>query len=411
MTIASANTTSSKITVTHTKSKSISTGALVGIIVAAVLILGIAAAGIFFLFRRRKRRKAKGTDETDGVYGLHKPELDGTVKGPLGELYTEGKLGETDSSSKIEMQGSDIDVSADKHRAEMEGSKGILASEMEGTKGVLRSEMEGTKGVLRSEMEGTPQNPEMEGSPFGPVEMYAGPHGLYELDSPHIEAAEGTDVPSPLGGSRKRRSGIVSWGRRPRPTPSHPPSSSDEISPATDEPDRRSGAGIWTSRRPRGTPRSITPQEVSSPSSESSRSRMRNRGDLLTQRLEAASRSNHPPTTTDISSTSDDNNRSSRERRPRPTLLDSAAYSNRTTTTTGVSSDGSREGLADSGAEAWNRRFGAEPRSGTPEVTSPAMRGRERLGSATSGEEGISSGGSNYHTPRERSPLPPGNFF
>ena len=49
-------------------------------------------------------------------------------------------------------------------------------------------------------------------------------------------------------------------------------------------------------------------------------------------------------------------------------------------------------------------------RSLTPEVMSPA-RGRERLGSGMSGEEGISNGGSSYHTPRERSPLPPGNFF
>ncbi len=360
---------------------------MVGIIVAAILLLIIAAAGIFFLLRRRrKRRKAKGADTTDGAYALHKPELDGVGKGPVGELFTEGKSGESDSSSKIEMQGSNANVSSDKHRAEMEGSRGILASEMEGT-----------RGVLRSEMEGTPQNPEMEGSAFAPVEMYAGSHGLFELDSPHIEAAEGTDVPSPLGGSRKRRSGIVSWGRRQRPAPSLPNSSSDDISPDTDEPDRRSGAGMWTSRRPRGTPGSITPQDVSS---ESSRSRMRNRGDLLTQRLEAASRSNHPP---EISSPSD----SSRERRPRPTL--DSAYSNRTTA---VSSDGSRERL-DSSADAWNRRFGAEPRSLTPDVPSPATlgrRGRERLGSTTSGEEGI-SGGSGHHTPGETSPLPPGNFF
>ena len=361
-----------------------------GIIVAVILLLIIAAAGIFFLLRRRrKRRKAKGADATDGAYALNKPELDGVGKGPVGELFSEGKAGESDSSSKIEMQGSNAGVSSAKHRAEMEGSRGILASEMEGT-----------RGVLRSEMEGTPQNSEMEGSAFTPVEMYAGPHGLYELDSPQIEAAESTDVPSPLGGSRKRRSGIVSWGRRQRPTPSLPHSSSDDISPNTDEPDRRSGAGMWTSRRPRGTPRSLTPQDVSSPTSESSRSRMRNRGDLLTQRLEAASRSNHPP---EISSPSD----SSRERRPRPTL--DSAYSNRTTA---VSSDGSRERL-DSSADAWNRRFGAEPRSLTPDVPSPGTLGRrggERLGSATSGEEGI-SGGSNYHTPGDSSPLPPGNFF
>ena len=385
---------------------------MVGVVLAVILILVIAAISTLFLLRRRrKRRKAKVADDTDGAYALHKPELDGVGKGPVGELFNEGKLGESDSSSKIEMQGSDADVSSDKHRAEVEGSKGILASEMEGTKGVLRSEMEGTKGVLRSEMEGTkgvlrsemegtPQNPEMEGSPFAPVEMYAGPHGLYELESPHIDAPEGTDIPSPLGGSRKRRSGIASWGRRQRPNPNLPHSSSDDISPNTDEPDRRSGVGIWNSRRPRGTPRSITPQDVSSPTSESSRSRMRNRGDLLTQRLEAASRSNHPP---EISSPSD----SSRERRPRPTL--DPAYSNRTTA---VSSDGSRERL-DSSADAWNHRFGAEQRSLTPDVPSPSPLGRkggERFGSTTSGEEGI-SGGSNYHTPRDTSPLPPGNFF
>ena len=383
LSIDAANiTTPTKINqVQQTTSKSISTGAIIGIAVPVVALIIVAAIAIFFFIRRqrRRRREKEKREKIDDIEPFQKPEMDATSKVLPGELYAEGKAGELDSSSKIEMQSSDVKMSAyDKNIAEMEGTRGVV-------------EMEGTKGG--AEMEGSRQNAEMEGSGFAPVEMYAGDHGLYELPSPETAATEGSDVPSLLGGSRRnRRSRIASWNRRRKPTPIVPRSGSNEISPDSAEPNRRSGgAGMWTGRGPRDT---ASTQDVSSPTSESSRSRQRNRGDLLTQRLDHASRSHPPP---DISSPSD----SSRERPRRPI---ESTYSRNTALSS--TSDGSRERL-DSGADAWNRRFGSSPRRLTPnDISSPSNRsrqGRERLGSAASG----GSGG----TPSGGSLQPPGNFF
>ena len=400
LSIDAANTTTpTKITkVQQTTSKSISTGAIIGIAVPVVALIIVAAIAIFFFIRRRRRRRREKEEreKIDDVEPFQKAEMDATSKVLPGELYAEGKAGEVDSSLKIEMQGSEVNISAyDKNTAEMEGTRGV--AEMEGTKG--GAEMEGTKGG--AEMEGSRQNAEMEGSGFAPLEMYAGDHGLYELPSPETAATEGSDVPSPLGGRRRnRRSRIASWSRRQKPTPSVPQSESSEISPDSAEPDRRSGGGeMWTGRGPRDT---ASTQDVSSPTSESSRSRQRNRGDLLTQRLDRASRSHPPP---DISSPSD----SSRER-PRQPI--ESTYSRNTALS--PTSDGSRERL-DNGADAWNRRFGSSPRSLTPnDISSPSDRSRrgiERLGSAASGGSGGVSSPSNYQTPSGGSPQPPRNFF
>ncbi|KAL2057551.1 hypothetical protein ABVK25_001935 [Lepraria finkii] len=391
LSIDAANiTTPTKINqVQQTTSKSISTGAIIGIAVPVVALIIVAAIAIFFFIRRqrRRRREKEKREKIDDIEPFQKPEMDATSKVLPGELYAEGKAGELDSSSKIEMQSSDVRMSAyDKNIAEMEGTRGVV-------------EMEGTKGG--AEMEGSRQNAETEGSGFAPVEMYAGDHGLYELPSPETAATEGSDVPSPLGGSRRnRRSRIASWNRRRKPTPIVPRSGSNEISPDSAEPNRRSGgAGMWTGRGPRDT---ASTQDVSSPTSESSRSRQRNRGDLLTQRLDHASRRHPPP---DISSPSD----SSRELPRRPI---GSTYSRNTALSS--TSDGSRERL-DSGADAWNRRFGSSPRRLTPnDISSPSNRsrqGRERLGSAASGGSGGVNSPSNYQTPSGGSLQPPGNFF
>jgi hypothetical protein len=107
---------------------------------------------------------------------------------------------------------------------------------------------------------------------------------------------------------------------------------------------------MWKGRRPSDT---ASTEDVSSPTSECSRSHRQYRGDLLDQRLDRAARSCAQP---DISSPSD----SSLERPRRP--MDSTHSRN-----TGflLPSDGSRERL-NSGADTWNRRFSNSPRSLTP---------------------------------------------
>ena len=375
--------------VQHTTSNSISTGTIIGIAVAVVALIIVAASGAFILIRRRRRKTEKGKrGNIDEVEPFQKPEMDATSKIPPRELYAEGKAGEVDSSSKIEMQGSNVDISTyDSNAAEMEGTRAGV-------------EMEGTRGA--AEMQGSRQEVEMEGSTLaGPVELYAGPYGLRELPLPGTAATKGSDLPSPSGGSRSNQgSGITSWTRRTKPTLSVPQSESSEISLDSAEPARRSGGtSMWEGRRPSDT---ASTQDVSSPTSESSRGHRKNRGDLLDQRLARAARSRAQP---DISSPSD----SSRERPRRP--MDSTHSRN-----TGLSlpSDGSREHL-NSGADMWNRRFGNSPRSLTPnDASSSSDRGRlgrERLGSAASGGSGGVSTPSQYHTPSRGSPQPPGNIF
>ena len=375
--------------VQQTTSNSISTSTIIGIAVAVVAFIIAAAIGASFLIRRRRRKaeKEKGGN-VDDVEPFQKPEMDATSKAPPRELYAEGKAGEVDSSSKIEMQGSNVDISACNSNA----------AEMEGTSAGV--EMEGTRGA--AEMQGSRQEVEMEGSTLaGPVELYAGPYDLGELYSPGTAASKGSDLPLPSGGSRSNQgSGITSWTRRNKPTPSVPQSESSEISPDSAEPARRSGGAVmWKGRRPSDT---ASTQDVSSPTSESSRGHRQNRGDLLDQRLDRPARSRAQP---DISSPSD----TSRERPRRP--MDSTHSRN-----TGLSSpsDGSRERL-NSGADTWNRRFGNSPRSLTPnDVSSSSDRGRlgrDRLGSAASSGSGGVSTPSQYQTPSRGSPQPPGNFF
>ena len=248
------------------QSHKLSIGAIVGIIVAAVVGILLAAGLTWFCIARRRRRRReleeeeRKKNEVDLFGG--KPEMDATSKGPLQELFAPDKVGEEmdGSSSQAELAGKEGFYAHDKNAAEMQGSRGGF--EMEGTKGGV--EMEASKptgGQLRSEMAG---------DHLAPVEMYAGPHGLYELPSPNTESS---DVPSPLSPPRDRRSRVVSWARRTKikPSKTHEHSESSDISaPDTSSPERRSDAPMWSGRRPPRTSSRISDSHnVSSPTSES----------------------------------------------------------------------------------------------------------------------------------------------
>ncbi|KAK4693835.1 hypothetical protein P7C71_g3636, partial [Lecanoromycetidae sp. Uapishka_2] len=398
--LPAANSTKSPLTKVSEKSSSISTGAIIGIAVAAVVLLLLASGLAWFcLRRRRKGRKekleSKEKDEID-IFG-GKPEMDGTSAEPIGELYAPDKLG---GEMDIELEGKDGVSAYDKNTAEMAGSRGGV--EMEGTKGGV--EMEASKPHLRSEMEG---------DYLAPVEMYAGEHGLYELPSPNTESS---DVPSPLGPPRDRRSRVPSWSRRTKPTPSLPHSESSEISgPESSSPEPRSdagGGGMWSGRRPpRGTPRITSAHDVSSPTSESSRERQHSGADPFRQ-ADPISRYGTPMSTASAASISSPTSESSRDvqRRRGDRLTQQLQRPSQSGPARDVSSPSSesRERL-DSGADRWNSRFGSRARSTTPrsqEVSSPSTsesdrERRRRMGSGTASERTISSDG----------PHVPGGFF
>lgn len=278
-------------------SKSISTGAIAGIVVAVVLLLSLAAIGAFFLVRRRRKRKAAASKE-DEYDPMAKPEMDGNGRIVPGELFgSDAKLDKSDSLEGFEMEGSK--GKDDKLRAEMEGSRG--GSEMDGAQ----------HGRLYAEMEGEHQ---------APVELWAGDHGLYdELASPvAVNVSSGTpspgfrssdSAPSPMSARGDRRSGIASLTRLQKPTPPLPrEESSDEVS-SQDEfgAHRSSDQGRTSSARPsRPTPSSRTPQEegLISPT-ESIRERHRRGADALTRRLESTASRN----TSSISSRSHEGER------------------------------------------------------------------------------------------------------
>ena len=200
---------------------------------------------------------------------FQKAEMDATPAGRahFGDAPYGHKFGE-------EMEGSNPDLGMDmKKGSEMEGSNpdlvmaGKLKSEMEGDAGVMRAEAPGSEGVFRAEAEGSRGGWEMDGTrgtlraempvpTFAPVEMYAGDHGLYEMPSP----VSGSDRPSPISSPHapERRPGEALWNRRQMDVPRLPRSGSDISSP-----DEEIEGNTRSPRRPRPTPRSLTPSQVS----------------------------------------------------------------------------------------------------------------------------------------------------
>ena len=299
--IASTNNTlpAGVRTVQQNTSHSLSIGAIVGIVVAVVAVVLLAAAGAFFYVRRKRRKAAEAATKEEDYDPMAKPEMDGSGKAIPGELF--GSEGKSDKDgSGFEMEGSG--GKDDKARAEMEGTKG--GAEMDAGHSVRRY----------AEMEG-------EGSSQVPIEMWAGAHGLYdEMDSPTVvgtsrgpsssSGIRGSSglrnsggAPSPVSSGLDGRSGMASWARRQKAVPRLPgEESTDEISSQDELGSHRSSAadGLWSARRARPSPRSRTPQnlqeqDVSAPTSESSRERHRRGADALTRRLEnASSRSTAP---------------------------------------------------------------------------------------------------------------------
>ena len=404
----------------HPKSSGISIGAIVGIIVAAVVLLIFAAVAAFFIIRRRRKKREaekKKEEEEDDPY--RKPEMDGNGKPPIGELYTEGKLGEVDSTSKVEVQGSQPDIAGQvkANMAEVEGSRG--GAEVEGTTG-------------GAEMEGSHLRAEMAGDHYAPVELDAGPQGLYEMPSPGTSNSE---LPSPLSPSSEGRSGLSpTWSRRQKPTPRLPDTESSDTATDSDPQGRRNGPGFRPSRPARGPQRSRTPNDVSSPSSNSSERRPNlpspnlrpsqnsdSRG-LLPDAASLRDAARDTPTRTSTPREVSSQSSGSRERQRRPSNgLDRRMGPNRGPPLGQSSTSDQILRRADSGEEG-NRRFASRERSLTPR--SPDTRSPGSPGGIESWERRPSPLGNNVPLsgspragpqaqggPRERSPIPPGGYF
>ena len=242
----------------------------------------MAAIAIFYVFKHRRKRRNIGKDGTDGdeMIPFRKAEMDATPadKAHVGDAPYGHKLGEEMEGSKpdlgidmkkgSEMEGSNPDlVMAAKLKSEMEGDAGTMRAEAPGSGGVLRAEAPGSEGVFRAEAEGSRGGWEMDGAQgtlraempvptFAPVEMYAGDYGLYGTPSP----VSGSDRPSPISSphSPEGTPGAASWSRRQMDVPRLPRSGSDISSP-----DEEIEGNTRSPRRPRPTPRSLTPSQVS----------------------------------------------------------------------------------------------------------------------------------------------------
>jgi hypothetical protein len=405
--IRAANSTNPLITKT-TQNSGISPGAIVGIIVGVVVGLLLAGAGAaYFIIKKRRRRREESETKKEEEEGFRKAEMDGTSKPPIGELYSGNKLGEADSSSKIEMQGSQPDIAGyDKNKAEMEGSKGGV-------------EMEGTKSGV--EMEGSRLRAEMDGDYLSPVEMYAGPQGLYELPSP---ATSSSELPSPLNPGNERRSGASRWSRKSKPVPKLPESASSDVSPDAETP----GRGMWGSRRP---PRSLIPDDVSSPSSGSRDRRPSGPSAHSAASPSSASRDSHASdpsqrgsqlevpsrTNTPGGGQLPASNRRERQRHAGNAL--DRRMQNRSPL--GVSSTSDSNDSRGDNAEQWNRSIGTSGRvapsrsQNTSPFDSPSDESMEMVDRRRPSP--LSSGGTPRTSPpaertaRGGSPMPPANFF
>lgn len=354
--IPSVNDTSTRVAKTY-QHQGLSAGSIAGIVIAVAVMAILAALAVFFINRRRSRTKAKEVEKYNSLDLMtNKPEMGDTSKPQMRELYAPEKDAKKD--------------------VEMEGDKPSY-----GLHGELRAEVEGSTGAA-----------EMDGDQVAPTEMYAGPHGLYELPSQNPGSR---DRPSPSTENESRTSKGLSWGRRQRPTsrlsrhessqvslpdtetedrmsglaswarrqrsPSRKPGTdnSDRSSPADPDGRRENGPDVWSARRQRHIPRNVTPQSVSSPTEES-RMRRQKSADLLNRRLESISRSATPKEA--ISSNSPTEDSRGRNRHDR-----------------------------------WNERFGSTP---IDDLASPG--GSERHRSGGNQSENVSGRGT---------PHSPGNFF
>ena len=147
-------------------SHKLSTGATIGIIVAAVCLclLLIGAAIGWFLWRRSKRRKSKQTPE-DNIG--EKPEIEDTSPQKANELHSDAN-----TPGEVEGDGTFYGHSK-KHGLEMEGSPGPDSNRAEAPGTLGGVEIEGSRGGI--EMEGS-RVPEMDG---GQGEVFELPAGDY----------------------------------------------------------------------------------------------------------------------------------------------------------------------------------------------------------------------------------------
>lgn len=143
--ILSKDDASPNITITHDppkSSRSLSGGAVAGIVVGIALILLIGAA--VFIIRRRRAHNGKETKVEEPERLSDKPELDGQGKPFIGELYN--PHGEADSR-EVFKTNLELDATTQPQRAEMQGSHGGI--EMVGSRG--GAELEGGNAAVELE--------------------------------------------------------------------------------------------------------------------------------------------------------------------------------------------------------------------------------------------------------------------
>ena len=273
----------------HNDSKSpLSTGAIVGIVIALAVVLALSGLGAFFFIRHRKRKRKleeekKQIEEEEAIDPRsQKAELAGIPKPQLNELYGEYKPG-------VEADTRDVN--------EMEGSHGVFGNDAK-----LRAEMEGSRGGAEMDVRKS-RMAVRKSTKNAPIEMWAGSHGLYDDQlSPHAEESSrpsppskmpssGSGRPSPSSLSSNPRDRRFSWRRRQLSGHSMTQDGSSGISSPTDDlplEDEIDRDGDRRQRsRPRYPPKAVTSQDISPQSSKSNRIQ---RGDNLTRRLEQASR-------------------------------------------------------------------------------------------------------------------------
>ena len=380
-------------------SRKVSTGGVVGIIIAVIALVIVAAATAFYAVRHNCRKKGRAANKGQEIHPFEKSEMDGNGKPAVGELDSDHKFDQSAGFKAGEMEGSKVDVSA-------YGSDTNIGTGLEGSK---VAEMEGTWGGV--EMEGSTGGAEMEADTIAPIEMYAGPHGLYDSSTPLKDRSE---LPSPHRGNRNRKSRMLSWGRRQSLPRRLSDSEGGEMSsPDTDRFGSRNAGEIWSGRRRRrrGTSKDRMLINLSS-QTEGSKDQIE-----MKRPMQSMSRNNTRVDVPDI--------QGKRERgRGR---YDSGSISPSTTplevpsrraTTLDVPSpiDGSRNKCLNE-AESRTRLDGSTPRSSTPRNDpSPITPGDDSRGRRERFRGTPTSGASRFGTPREHtpsggSPRRQGNFF
>lgn len=226
--IRSINDTSQNITVTKNNppsrpaaSHKLSSGTIVGIVIAVVISCILVLGAIFFVIRRRRRDRERLKAEEEARNATTKPELDAMVKPVVGELYS--PHGEADSREAFKP---DLEMEGSKPMSILDAKNRRLV-EVEGTTG--GAEMEGSRGGVEMET-GHPAAVELDAGPFVRHELASSDTGTSGLNSPSGTRDPASRLPSP-DLRNKSLSSPTTGNTTPPPPPPQPGSSSSARDP------------------------------------------------------------------------------------------------------------------------------------------------------------------------------------